>query len=150
MLPLGDLLCASTFSQAAPCIPAQPHSPAPATQLPGGPCLGLLSAIREKPHSASNQGFLMALNSCSVNTDTKQSSKGLASCPVPMMGTSGSPARNVAALQAAPFCLPQQAFNKSHGTRQRAAYQHPLCHFALQQSMKSQQLLALVTIPQLL
>lgn len=106
VLPLGDLLCASTFSQAAPCIPAHTPSPAPATQLPGGPCLGLLNAIREKPQSASDQGFLIALNSCSVNTVTEQPKEGLALCPVPTMGASGSPARHAAAPQAAPFCLP--------------------------------------------
>ena len=105
-LPLGDLLCANAFSQAAPCIPAHTPSPAPTTQVPGGPCLGLLNAIREKPQSASDQGFLIALNSCSVNTVTKQPNKGLASCPVPMMGASGSPAIHAAALQPAPFCLP--------------------------------------------
>lgn len=50
----------------------------------------------------------MALNSCSVNTVTKQSSKGLALCSVPMMGALGSPARHAAVLQAAPCCLPLQ------------------------------------------
>ncbi len=106
MLPLGDLVCANTFGRAATCIPAQTPSPAPSTQLPGGPCPGLLNAIKEKPQSASDQGFLMALKSFAVNTVTKQPNKGLASCPVPMMGASGSPATHAAALQPAPFCLP--------------------------------------------
>ena len=104
-LPLSDLLCASTFSQAAPCIPAHTPSPAPATQLPGGPCLGLLNAIREKPHNASDQGFLIALKSCSVKTVTEQPKEGLALCPVPTMGALGSSTRHADALEAAPFCL---------------------------------------------
>jgi len=123
MLPLDDLLCANTSSRAAPCIPDQTPSPAPATQLPGGSCLGLLNAIREKPQSASNQGFLMALNSCSVNTVTKQPNKGLALCPFPLMGALGRSARHAAALQAAPFCLPlpkasglqQEPWHKAEG-----------------------------------